>query len=162
MPYRGSYKLEDCDLRRQWVEQFTSTSLSNVGQWLDPLNLQSQSTEQFSGNIENLIGSAKIPLGVVGPLLIKGEHVNELILCPFATTEGAIVASGTRGANAITRYRRCPNSTITYSSLLKKCSAIEAIIKNIEETYSASGERIDCKKSLNKKSKDIRGSPLLR
>jgi len=128
VPYRGSYKLEDCDLRRQWVEQFTSTSLSNVGQWLDPQHLQSQSTEQFSGNIENLIGSAKIPLGVVGPLLIKGEHVNELILCPFATTEGAIVASGTRGANAITRYRRCPNSTITYSSLLKKCSAIEAII----------------------------------
>lgn len=28
---------------------------------------------------------------------------DELILCPIATTEGAIVASASRGANAITR-----------------------------------------------------------
>jgi len=103
VPYRDSYKLKDCDLRRQWVERFTSTSLTNVGQWLNPQKFQSHSTETFSGNIENLIGLAKIPLGVIGPLRVKGDHVDELILCPFATTEGAVVASGTRGATAITR-----------------------------------------------------------
>ena len=43
-------------------------------------------------------------MGVSGPLLIKGDHVNEHILCPFATTEGARVASSTRGATAMTRY----------------------------------------------------------
>ena len=44
-------------------------------------------------------------MGVIGPLLIKGDHVlNEHILCPFATTEGALVASSTRGATAMTRY----------------------------------------------------------
>ena len=103
IPYKGSYNLKDCDDRRKWVERMTSTSLSNVGQWLDPRNTKI-TTENFSGNIENLIGLAKIPLGVVGPLRIKGGHVDEDILCPFATTEGAIVASASRGANAITRW----------------------------------------------------------
>ena len=104
IPYRGSYKLEDCENRRKWVEQFTSTSLSNVGQWWDPRTSQGYSTENLTGNIENPIGLAKIPLGVAGPLLIKGEHVQEeLIVCPFATTEGALVASASRGATAITR-----------------------------------------------------------
>ncbi|CAH3170462.1 unnamed protein product, partial [Porites evermanni] len=104
VPYRNSYKLEDCDNRRKWVEQVTRKSLSNVGQWLDPQGTHgSHSTERLAGNIENLIGLAKIPLGVIGPLLIKGDHVNEHILCPFATTEGTLVASSTRGATAMTR-----------------------------------------------------------
>ena len=105
VPYRDSYKLKDCDNRRKWVEKVTGKSLFNVGQWLDPQNNRdSHSTESLAGNIENLIGLAKIPLGVIGPLLIKGDHVNEHILCPFATTEGALVASSTRGATAMTRY----------------------------------------------------------
>lgn len=44
-------------------------------------------------------------MGVAGPLLIKGDYVQEeQIVCPFATTEGALVASASRGAVAITRY----------------------------------------------------------
>ena len=104
VPHRGSYKLEDCEDRRKWVEQFTSASLSNIGHWWDPRNSQGYTTENLKGNIENPIGLAKIPLGVAGPLLIKGDHVmDELIVCPFATTEGALVASASRGAAAITR-----------------------------------------------------------
>ncbi|CAH3186942.1 unnamed protein product [Porites evermanni] len=104
IPHRDSYKLEDCDNRRKWVEKVTTKSLSNVGQWLDPQSsLGFHPTESLGGNIENLIGLAKIPLGVIGPLLIKGDHVNEHILCPFATTEGTLVASSTRGATAMTR-----------------------------------------------------------
>ncbi|KAJ7393672.1 hypothetical protein OS493_003329 [Desmophyllum pertusum] len=104
IPHRGSYQLVDCDNRRKWVEQFTSASLANIGQWWDPQISQGYSTETLTGNIENPIGLAKIPLGVGGPLLIKGDHVDdELILCPFATTEGTIVASMSRGATAMTR-----------------------------------------------------------
>ena len=104
IPHRDSYKLEDCDNRRKWVEKVITKSLSNVGQWLDPQSSHGfHPTESLGGNIENLIGLAKIPLGVIGPLLIKGDHVNEHILCPFATTEGTLVASSTRGATAMTR-----------------------------------------------------------
>ncbi|XP_078357500.1 uncharacterized protein LOC144642417 [Oculina patagonica] len=104
VPHRGSYKLKDCEDRRKWVEQFTSASLSNVGQWWDPRTSQGYSTENLKGNIENPIGLAKIPLGTAGPLLIKGDYVqDELIVCPFAITEGAVVAYVSRGATAITR-----------------------------------------------------------
>lgn len=41
--------------------------------------------------------------GLVGPILINGDHVSGYVLCPFATTEGALVASATRGAMLLTR-----------------------------------------------------------
>ena len=42
-------------------------------------------------------------VGIAGPLMIRGNHVNGYLLCPFATTEGALVASATRGAALLTR-----------------------------------------------------------
>ena len=55
-------------------------------------------------NIENLIGAAQIPLGIAGPLKV---HSSKLIVnsyyIPLATTEGALVASISRGCKAITQ-----------------------------------------------------------
>lgn len=48
-------------------------------------------------NIENLIGSIQVPLGVAGPLLVN----NEEFFIPLATTEGALVASVSRGCKVI-------------------------------------------------------------
>ncbi|HEU4728919.1 MAG TPA: hypothetical protein VFT22_13540 [Kofleriaceae bacterium] len=59
--------------------------------------------ERLSKNVEAFIGSVEIPVGLAGPLLFRGEHARGLILAPFATTEGALVASATRGATALTR-----------------------------------------------------------
>ena len=42
-------------------------------------------------------------VGLAGPLIIHGHFVNGYTLCPFATTEGALVASATRGAALLTR-----------------------------------------------------------
>ena len=49
-------------------------------------------------NIENLIGATQIPLGVAGPLLVNGKN----FFIPLATTEGALVASISRGCKAVT------------------------------------------------------------
>ena len=54
------------------------------------------------GNIENYIGMAQIPVGLAGPLRVNGNHAKGEYLIPLATTEGALVASYTRGMKAIT------------------------------------------------------------
>lgn len=59
--------------------------------------------EQLANNIENLIGGVELPLGVAGPLAFQGQHVRDAVYLPMATTEGALLASATRGARALTR-----------------------------------------------------------
>ncbi|WP_094228985.1 hydroxymethylglutaryl-CoA reductase (NADPH) [Methanolobus psychrotolerans] len=53
-------------------------------------------------NIENMIGAIQIPLGIAGPLKVKGEFAEGQFQLPLATTEGALVASVNRGCSVIT------------------------------------------------------------
>ena len=104
VPHRGHYDREHCDLRRHWVERFTSSRLEQVGQWWEGEGEQdSRSCLKLRGNIENPIGLVKLPLAAAGPLLVNGRHVKGYTLLPCATTEGALVASITRGSAALTR-----------------------------------------------------------
>lgn len=50
---------------------------------------------------ENLIGATSIPMGVAGPLDIVGDEVQRAVYLPLATTEGALVASVSRGCKAL-------------------------------------------------------------
>lgn len=52
------------------------------------------------GNIENFIGYAQIPVGKAGPLYINGLYAQGKYDIPLATTEGALVASYSRGMKA--------------------------------------------------------------
>ncbi len=56
--------------------------------------------EEYKGNIENFIGMAQIPVGLAGPILIKGTIAQGDFFIPLATTEGALVASYNRGMKA--------------------------------------------------------------
>ena len=51
----------------------------------------------LKGNIENFIGYTQVPLGLAGPLLIDGDEAQGEFHIPLATTEGALVASYSRG-----------------------------------------------------------------
>lgn len=82
--------------RRGWIERQTGCELEHVGAFSIP-------TESMHGNVENPIGSAQVPLGVAGPLLVHGEHAEGTFYVALATTEGALVRSYERGMVAITR-----------------------------------------------------------
>ena len=53
-------------------------------------------------NIENPIGAVQVPVGVAGPLLVRGEYASGYYYIPLATTEGALVASVNRGCKVVT------------------------------------------------------------
>lgn len=59
----------------------------------DPASLQ--------GHIENQIGMARVPVGLIGPLRINGLHACDDFYVPLATSEGALVASFDRGARLL-------------------------------------------------------------
>lgn len=56
--------------------------------------------DYYKGNIENFIGCTQVPTGLVGPLFINGTVAQGDFYLPLATTEGALVASYSRGAKA--------------------------------------------------------------
>jgi hydroxymethylglutaryl-CoA reductase (NADPH) len=58
--------------------------------------------EAARGKVENLVGFAQVPLGIAGPLRLVAEEVALEVLVPMATTEGAMVASYSRGMKLLT------------------------------------------------------------
>lgn len=48
-------------------------------------------TNFFRGNIENPIGIIQVPLGITGPISIKGRYATGEFWVPMSTTEGALV-----------------------------------------------------------------------
>lgn len=49
------------------------------------------------GNVENFVGFAQVPIGLAGPLVVDTSVGKRTVLVPLATTEGALVASYSRG-----------------------------------------------------------------
>jgi len=57
--------------------------------------------EDTKGAVENFIGVAQVPVGLAGPLEVSGDHASGRYFLPLATTEGALVASVSRGCSVI-------------------------------------------------------------
>jgi len=53
------------------------------------------------GKVENLIGFAQVPVGLAGPFSVDTSAGVRTVLVPMATTEGALVASHSRGMKAL-------------------------------------------------------------
>jgi hydroxymethylglutaryl-CoA reductase (NADPH) len=90
------YDPERVARRRTWIEERTGARLHHVASF-------SVDSLQMRGNIENPIGAAQVPVGVAGPLLVRGPHAEGTFYVPLATTEGALVRSYERGMVALTR-----------------------------------------------------------
>ncbi|MGR5063003.1 hydroxymethylglutaryl-CoA reductase [Photobacterium sp. DNB22_13_2] len=57
----------------------------------------------YNKNIENFIGTVKMPIGIAGPLRVNGLFAKDDYHVPLATTEAALVASYNRGSQLITQ-----------------------------------------------------------
>ena len=96
IPARGQYTEQARLDRLEWVRR-------QSGAPLGALQTTRLVPEKLTGNVENLIGAIEVPVGLAGPLLFRGREAKGYICAPLATTEGALVASATRGATAISR-----------------------------------------------------------
>ncbi len=85
--------------RRRFVEE--------MGTGIEWLSREPYPGDVVKGNIENYIGTAKVPVGLAGPLLIEGEHARGSFYVPLATTEGSLVASYNRGMRVIRESGGC-------------------------------------------------------
>jgi hydroxymethylglutaryl-CoA reductase (NADPH) len=82
--------------RMEFVSAATGARPEHLGRYsIDPAAL--------TGNIENFVGAAQVPIGLAGPLLVDGEHARGEFYVPLATTEGTLVASYNRGMKLLHR-----------------------------------------------------------
>lgn len=84
---------EAVEVRREFAEQISGANLNHVSH--HSLDMD----RAMKKNIENPIGVVQIPVGLVGPLQINGEHAQGDYYVPLATSEGALVASVNRGCS---------------------------------------------------------------
>lgn len=85
-----NYSDEIIHQRHQFLNNFIHGDVKHIRHYSFP-------PELTKGNIENFIGIAQVPLGLAGPLLVRGEHAQGNFLIPMCTTEGALIASYNRG-----------------------------------------------------------------
>jgi hydroxymethylglutaryl-CoA reductase (NADPH) len=87
---KNDYTREAATRRAEFVREQTGASLEHVSSYsFDP--------EIVTGNVEQFLGVAQVPIGLAGPLLVNGEHAQGEFYVPLATAEGTLVASYNRG-----------------------------------------------------------------
>ncbi len=83
------------EIRRKAIERLTGSKLHSIGSaGMDYSMVRGR-------NAENVVGVATVPLGVIGPLKVNGGHFRGETYVPLATTEGALIASLSRGVKAL-------------------------------------------------------------
>ena len=116
---------EAVEIRRKFMETISVSSLDHVSHF--SLDME----EAMKKNIENPIGAIQIPVGVVGPLKINGEHAEGEFYVPLATSEGALLASVNRGCSTISQSGganvRIIDDKMTRAPVIKAESVMEAM-----------------------------------
>jgi hydroxymethylglutaryl-CoA reductase (NADPH) len=104
----NDYSQEQATLRRAFIREKTGAGMETVCACsIDPAATR--------GNIENFLGTIQVPLGLAGPLRIRGEHARGDFYVPLATTEGTLVASYSRGMRAISESGGVKTTVVKHS-----------------------------------------------
>jgi hydroxymethylglutaryl-CoA reductase (NADPH) len=111
-------------VRRQVVETAADADCETIGDYGFPAGVADP-------NIENMIGTVQVPLGVVGPVDINGGALDDERYLPLATTEGALLASVNRGCSVINRSggatARVTKSGMTRAPVFRVTDVAEAL-----------------------------------
>ncbi len=105
------------EIRRKAVEKIAGFELKHISHH----NIDMQ--RAMKANIENCIGIVQIPMGIAGPLKVRGDYANKDYFIPLATTEGALVASVSRGISTINK------SGGAVSTIIKKGATRGPVLK---------------------------------
>ncbi len=92
-PNESHYTEKAVEQRLKWAREVSGSKLENIAKSI--LN-----PESLAGNIENYIGATQIPVGLAGPIMVRGTYTDGFVSLPVATTEGALISSISRGAKA--------------------------------------------------------------
>ncbi|MEO1144737.1 MAG: hydroxymethylglutaryl-CoA reductase [Cyanobacteria bacterium J06638_22] len=99
----GGSRMTPEALERRW--QLLNTTSEVQEAIADPLTVEQM--QAYRRNIENFIGTVKVPVGIAGPLQVNGLYAQGSYFLPLATTEAALVASYSRGAQLLTAMGGC-------------------------------------------------------
>ena len=80
----SDYSKKAINARCDWLEKYAGVKLRSLRSF-------TENPKETQGNIENLIGMVKVPVGINGPLLVSGDYAKGTFFVPMATTEGALV-----------------------------------------------------------------------
>jgi hydroxymethylglutaryl-CoA reductase (NADPH) len=103
----------------------------------DPATLARRGT--YGGAIENFIGTVKVPVGLAGPLRVNGLHARGDYYVPLATTEAALVASYSRGAQLLTAAGGCTALVVNESISRAPAFVFDSLIDAAQFSAWASG-----------------------
>jgi hydroxymethylglutaryl-CoA reductase (NADPH) len=100
---RGAASTEPSDIHERWNTLAKDDTVK--ARLLDAETLATANA--FARNIENFVGTVKIPVGIAGPVRVNGTYAHGDYYVPLATTEAALVASYNRGALLISEAGGC-------------------------------------------------------
>ncbi len=102
---------------------------------------------RYAANIENMIGTVSLPVGVIGPLRVNGVNAQGDYPVPMATSEAALVASYGRGARAANRAGGIGTAVLyegvlrspafVFATLLEAGQFVDWIVSNIAALKAA-------------------------
>jgi hydroxymethylglutaryl-CoA reductase (NADPH) len=122
-----AFSKEASTARRKWAATHSGVNL-------DALDLD-EDGDAYVGNIENLMGFVRLPVGLAGPLHLRGQHAAGEFLVPLATTEGTLAASYNRGMRAI-RESGGAQSAVTQNEIF---SSVTFLAGNPENAQALAG-----------------------
>ncbi|PUB10174.1 hydroxymethylglutaryl-CoA reductase [Yoonia sediminilitoris] len=138
-------KASAASVARYWERLQPTASPQDRDVLADPITMADP--DRYSPNIENFIGTVKMPVGIIGPLRINGLNAHGDYHVPMATTEAALVASYARGAHAATKSGGISTALLyegvirtpafVFDSLLDAGMFVEWVVREIESLKAA-------------------------